>query len=575
MRPSGKQLESEFDVIVIGGGINGSGIARDAAERGMKVLLLDKYDFGAGTTAYSTRLIHGGLRYLENYEMSLVRESLREREVLLKNAPHLVKPLPLGIPIYKGDKRGFFLIRMGMILYDLLSFDKTLPKHQMLRAKQFLERFPGIKAEGLQGGAVYYDAQVNLPERICVENVVAAKSHGAVVMNHAQVEEILVEKVLNENQKASGIKFKDLLTGESLVAKSKTIVNASGIWVDDLIQKAPKSALVSDRKIGGTKGSHLVVKRFEGGPKEALYVEAKQDGRPFFIIPWQEKYYLIGTTDLPYTGDLDKVVADADEMEYLKKETKHIFPQANLEVLFTYSGVRPLPYAGNTKAGKITRKHIILDHSKKTKANPTPLEGFWSIIGGKLTTYRNLAEETVNALQKKLKSKGVVFPEKYSTTVKNPLPGGLNISNINTYKTSKGPEWAKRYNINEESVNHLIDLYGSRAQKVLDLTLENPEWKEPVIPGASLLKAQVIYGVREEMAFTTSDVLMRRTGHSLEEGCGLAFAEATAKLIGQELHWSEALVQEDLKQFNETVKTLHAPITTTSSSPPPSKEVPV
>lgn len=547
LRPTGQALAQPFDVIVIGGGVNGSGIARDAAERGMKVLLVEKNDFGAGASTYNSRLIHGGLRYCENLEFGLVRESLRERERLLHNAPHLVNPLPFGIPIYEGAKRGTFIIRLGMMLYDMLSYDKSLPRFQMLGKQAFLKAFPGVQDKGLKGGAVYYDAQANLPERLCVENVLAAKAHGAVVMNHAQV-----ETIVQENQRASGIRIKDLVTGESLVAHSKRIVNASGAWVDDVLKLASVDATQKiQRKIGGTKGSHLIVTRFPGGPDKALYVEAKEDGRPFFIIPWREKYYLIGTTDLPYKGDLDKVVADQSEMDYLKRETRHIFPNVELDVLYTYSGIRPLPYSGDKKVGKITRKHIIYDHGKNEG-----IADLFSIIGGKLTTFRNLAEETVTMLGKQLKMK---LPKK-SPTRNTPLPGGVGVGDLAAYKKLHAPKAVQEFGVSAQTAEYLISVYGSRYNEILALTRENPAWKTPLQSGGAAIQAQVVHAVRHELAMTSADVLMRRTGLALEEGVGLDVIETTAQLVGHELGWTEEQVKADVAYYQNIVNTLNKPI---------------
>jgi glycerol-3-phosphate dehydrogenase len=553
-RPTAKQVNQSFDVVVIGGGINGSGIARDAAERGLKVLLVEKNDFGAGTTAYSTRLGHGGLRYLENFEIGLVRESLRERERLLASAPHLVEPLALGIPIYKGDKRGYWTIKAGMVLYDMLSWDKSLPRHKMLRREAFLKQFPGVASENLVGGAVYYDTQINLPERICVENALAAQNKGAVVLNHAKVNKIEnTQSVKNANQEAATVTMTDLLTGETLVAKAAQVVNATGVWVDELIQKTEggQSAKVT-RKMGGTKGSHLIVRRFDGGPNDALYVEAKQDGRPFFIIPWQKEYYLIGTTDLPYKGDLDKVICDQDEVAYLTRETQRIFPKAKLDVLYTYSGVRPLPYADSKKAaGKITRKHIIFDHSQKEG-----IARFISIIGGKLTTYRNLAEETVDLLVKKLRKK--VTP---CATRTIPLPGGVGLGgNIRMYKSIHIPKTVEATGYAPQVIERLIDVYGSHYQKIVDLAKTNPALSALIAAGTDTMAAEVVYAVRNELVTSTADFLMRRSGLSLREGVGLNLAEPVATLIAQELGWTPEQIQQDVDAFRQIVLTLNAPV---------------
>ena len=360
---------SRYDVVIIGAGINGAGIARDAAMRGLKVLLLEKGEIGAGTTSASTRLIHGGLRYLEHFEFGLVYESLRERETLLRIAPDLVRPLPMAIPIYKESRRGWLTIRAGMVLYDLLSWRKSLPRHRMLSRAETLERWPGLNPEGLVGSALYYDAQVEFPERLVLANVQSAREFGAEVLTHTRVTGLT----------GSGVEF-----GGQFIEAS-VIINAAGPWIDLVL--APVNG---PKLIGGTKGSHIVVPVFPTAPANAIYLEARSDGRPIFIIPWN-KLYLIGTTDVPFEGDPDEVRCEDWEIDYLLSETNLALPSAKLtrdNIVQTYSGVRPLPYQSRT------RRHFIREHPQ--------LPNLLSIVGGKLTTYRSLSEECVNLIFRKL-----------------------------------------------------------------------------------------------------------------------------------------------------------------------------
>ena len=375
------------DVVIIGAGINGAGIARDAAMRGLKVLLIDKGEPGGGTTSASTRLIHGGLRYLEHFEFGLVYESLREREILLRIVPHLVRPLPITIPIYKHGKRGRLTIRAGMILYDLLSWGKSLPRHRMLSRAQTLERWPGLNPEGLVGSARYYDAQVEFPERLVVENVMSAREFGAVVLTHTCVTGFDVEE-----GKVSGVKFISE-DGEEQFAEAAVVINAAGPWIDQVLERVP---VESPKLIGGTKGSHIVVAPFPTAPANAIYLEARSDGRPVFIIPWN-KLYLIGTTDVRFEGNPDEVRCEQWEIDYLLAETNLALPNAKLtpdNILYTYSGVRPLPVTGDKDEQNITRRHFIREHPR--------LPNLLSIVGGKLTTYRSLAEECVDLIFRKL-----------------------------------------------------------------------------------------------------------------------------------------------------------------------------
>ena len=360
-----------YDVIIIGAGINGAGIARDAAMRGLKVLLIDKGEPGCATTSASTRLIHGGLRYLEHFEFSLVRESLREREILLRIAPDLVRPLAITIPIYKQSKRGRLTIRAGMVLYDLLSWGKSLPRHRMFSRAETLERWSGLNPEGLVGSALYYDAQVEFPERLVLANVESARVFGAEVLTHTRVTGLTV----------TGVEFGDRF------AEASVVINAAGPWIDQVLERAP---VKSPKLIGGTKGSHIIVAPFPGASANAIYLEARSDGRPIFIIPWN-KLYLIGTTDVRFEGDPDEVRCEDWEIDYLLSETNLALPGAHLtrdSILQTYSGVRPLPYQSST------RRHFIREHPQ--------LPNLLSIVGGKLTTYRSLSEECVDLIFRKL-----------------------------------------------------------------------------------------------------------------------------------------------------------------------------
>ncbi|MEJ7708622.1 MAG: glycerol-3-phosphate dehydrogenase/oxidase [Pyrinomonadaceae bacterium] len=306
-----------YDAIIIGAGINGAGIARDAAMRGLRILLLDKGDISSGTTSWSSRLIHGGLRYLEYGEVGLVRESLRERESLFRIAPHLVRPLAMMIPIYDQGARGRFSVRAGMLAYDLLSFDKSLDRHRMLSRAESLQRAPCLNPNGLRGAALYYDAQVEFAERLALENCLSAATHGATVLTYASVKRLIVEK-----DTARGVVFTDQLGGGEYKVSAPITINVAGPWVDQVLSGMERPP---QRMIGGTKGSHIVVNAFPGSPLDALYVEAEADHRPFFIIPWNHQY-LIGTTDTRFDSDLDHVEADEQEIGYLIRETNRVIP---------------------------------------------------------------------------------------------------------------------------------------------------------------------------------------------------------------------------------------------------------
>jgi glycerol-3-phosphate dehydrogenase len=527
-----------FDVIIIGAGINGAGVARDAAMRGSKVLLLDKGDISNGTTQWSTRLIHGGLRYLQYYEFILVRESLKDREELLRMAPHLVKPLGFLVPVYDYMSRGKLIIQAGMIAYDALSYDKSLDRHHIYDREQTLKRYPGLNPEGLKGAAFYYDGQVEYAERISVENAISAHEHGAIVLTYTKVDRILVE-----DGRATGVEFEDLLGGGRYSVHAPVTLNMAGPWVDEVLASMNRS---EERMIGGTKGSHLIVDPFPGAPQTALYVEAQEDGRPYFIVPWNGRY-MIGTTDIRYEDDLDYVEASEEEINYMVEETNRVIPEANLtrdDVLFTYSGVRPLPYQPEGAEGGVTRRHLLYDHAEKDPK----IDGLISTIGGKLSTYPTLAREMVDEVYKKL---GRRAPK--SRTDEVPVPGGA---------TGDFKSFAARFKatsgLTDELAERLLKVYGVRAPEVLDEAGDDHSLRVPLSPSATvesgLLGAEVLYAFRHEMAQTLSDVLLRRTMVGLGPRVALDVDEAAAQVAVRHLGWSQERGDREVREYRAFVR---------------------
>ena len=501
-----------YDVAIIGAGVNGAGIARDAALRGLSVIVLDKNDMCSGTSAISSRLIHGGLRYLEYAEIPLVYESLHERQQLRRNAPHLVQPLRISIPIFENARRGPLLIRLGMIAYDALSFNKLLPGHEMLNREQIRDEEPGLRQEGLRAAARYFDAQVTFAERLVLENLLAARSAGAKINTYCDV-----RKIQTCDGAVDSVVYLDR-NGTEVEIKVSTVVNAAGPWVDEVLAKAPKSPR---RFVGGTKGSHIVVGRFEGAPKDAFYVEAEADGRPFFIIPWNGQY-LIGTTDIRYDGSLDNIRASREEVDYLVDETNRVFPEANIDsadIHFAYAGVRPLPYRAKGPESAITRRHII-------KVNRSIAKGLISIIGGKLTTYRNLAEQTVDRLAKVLHKK---LPN--CRTRDTLLPGAWGID-----RARDQIEASKL--LSEQGAERLLSIYGGRAALIIDMAVAEPELQIPLDPDGYYLAAEVAFVVREEFATTLADIVFRRMMTGFDANQGRPLYDSIAAQAAIELSWS-------------------------------------
>ena len=539
-----RTFERPFDLIVIGAGINGAGIARDATLRGLSVLLVDKGDVGAGTTSRSTRLVHGGLRYLEHFEVPLVRESLRERETLLHIAPHLVHPLSFLLPIYEEHKRRPALIRVGMMAYDALSLDKSMERHRMLSRDEALRREPGLRPEGLRGAAAYYDAQAAYPERLALENALDARRLGAVVLPYMRVTDLQ----RGSGGRVTGVALHDELHDAEHVARGALVVNATGPWVDELLAEDGGEAPATPRLIGGTKGSHLVVEPFPGAPREAVYAEAVGDGRPYFVVPWND-LYLIGTTDTRYDGDLDHVVATDDEVAYLIEETNRLIPGAALTpelVLYTYAGVRPLPApgvgAGSGRGlgdeGAITRSHVIHDHAA-TRDPAERVEGLLSIVGGKITTYRRLSEETVDLAVKKLGRKA-----DKCRTHQVPLPGG-------TAYPFEG--FRERFRVTSglslETADRLLRIYGTRAAEALDFADGAPELREPFDADTGAIGAEVVFSLRTELAETLADVVQRRTLVGYGAHAGLRAVDAAAEIAVRHLGWSDERAAREVDDF--------------------------
>jgi glycerol-3-phosphate dehydrogenase len=526
---------TRFDLIIIGAGINGAGIARDASLRGLRVLVLDKGDVGSGTTSWSTRLIHGGLRYLEHHEIGLVRESLRERERLLRIAPHLVRPLPLLLPIYRGDQRGRLLIRAGMLAYDVMSLDKSLPGHRMLDRTASLGRAPGLAESGLLGAALFHDAQVEYPERLALENVLDARAHGAEIRTYHQVDQVLCA-----DGRVLGVTGTDLLTGGPFRYAAPVVINVAGPWVDEVLARSNLEQ--RSRLIGGSKGSHIIVDPFPGAPRDALYAEARQDGRPFFIIPWND-LYLVGTTDTRYDGDLENVMAEEWEIDLLISETNRIIPTANLtreSVHYTYAGVRPLPHAPGVSEGTITRRHIMQDHELEASGGA---RGLISIVGGKLTTYRELAQQCVDLVLGKLGRTAI-----RSRTAEMSLPGGRTDLAWGEFAAS----FARESGLPRRTVEHLLRVYGARAPEVL-ATATTPDLREVFDPLTGAIATEVLWAFREEGARTLADVIARRTMTGLGPDAGIGADVAAAKIARDTLGWDAGKVDMEVDAYRRWV----------------------
>lgn len=529
-----EEFNTPYDVVVVGAGINGLGIARDAALRGLRVALLEQDDICSGVSAWSGRLVHGGLRYLEHRDFALVRESLRERELLFRLAPHLVKPLRLIMPLSSHSRRPAWLIRIGMFLYDALSFDKKTQGHEVLNRDGILRRFPGIAPGGLRGAVVFTDGQVEYAERLCTEVALAAAGAGAVIRTKARVEEPVLE-----GGRVVGVRYRNTLTDEMHEVRAPIVLNVAGPWIDRIFRRGAPD---QPRLNGGTKGSHLIVDSFPGAPDDVVYYESKTDGRLVLVIPWMGRY-LIGTTDLRFDDDPGEARCDANEMDYLLGEVNELIPSASLtpaDVLFTYSGVRPLPYAPDVEEWEIPRSHVLHDHAPD-------LPGLITVVGGKLTTYRQLAEDAIDDVFKRLGRKS---PK--CVTASLPLPGAAG--DFGAARTALGRE-----GLDGRTVERLLALYGTRALDVI-AQADAAGAGHPVLdPATGALEAEILLAVRHEFAQTLTDVLARRMLLAFEPGHGLDVVERAAAVMGAECGWDEERQAAEIRGYREWLERLAVP----------------
>ncbi|UCB43629.1 MAG: glycerol-3-phosphate dehydrogenase/oxidase [Dehalococcoidales bacterium] len=521
-RDFGKLKGENFDLIVVGGGIVGAGIARDAALRGLHTLLVEKEGFAHGTTSRSTRLIHGGLRYLRTLQFKLVRQDLREREILLKIAPHLVHRLQFVIPALRSEPFYRFSLPFGLYLYDILAKGSSLPRWRRFSRQKTLDLEPSlVDIDGLVGSYLYYDCQAEFMERLCLENVLSAAENGACILNHAAA-----MNLLTKNGTAQGIEVKDTLTGENYVANGRMVLNAGGHWADLMWDKLN---INSTDRLRRTKGIHLLTRKVSNN---ALVLFAKSDGRLFFVIPLGE-YSLIGTTDTDYANDLDTVYASSSDVKYLVTEMRHYFPQFGQDdIYYAMAGLRSLVASENKAASDTSRAHKLVDHEQKNGK-----KGFITVLGGKITAYRSIAEEALDLVCKKF---GVQAP---CITADTPLPGAPAVPAQDIEQATQ------QHGLPLETVAYLATLYGSRFSVVLNYVSADKRLGQPIVASCRDILAQIKYAVDEEEAMTLSDFLLCCTNIGLGQSQGLDAIETVAREMGLLLGWSKTEEQDQIESY--------------------------
>lgn len=499
-------MSAEYDVIIIGGGINGAAAAAALTRQGYRILLLEQRDFASGTTAASTKLIHGGLRYLETGDARLVHESLHARERLLRERPHLVQPLSFILPVYQGDPRPPIVIRAGLVLYDILTPRKLSPRHRSVSKRDLLRREPTISTDKLNAAFQFYDAQVLMPERLCIEYLTEARNAGADLRNYCAVDFIIVNDAA-----AQGVDYHDVLTGARHSASARLVLNAAGPWVDAVLEITGRGLR---RRIGATKGSHLVLDLEGRGPRHAIIASAQTDGRPIFVVPWLG-HHILGTTDMRYDGEPGDVRCEDWEIDYLLSEASRILPGIGVDrphVLYAYSGARPLPFAPRGVAeGAISRRSALIDHRAEG------VDRLISIVGGKLTTAAGVANSVVRAVRRSI--------------------GGPPRSGRPHAMPPRAPAHVSF--LPPATSEHLRARYGQAAADVAAYAAQDPALAEPVSPHHPDIGAQIAYALDHEGARTLGDVLLRRTPIGLTHDLGRAAAPAVAALIQTRLGWSD------------------------------------
>lgn len=516
-----KSLTSEkFDVLVIGGGVTGVGAALDAASRGLKVALVEATDLAAGTSSRSSKLIHGGLRYLEQYDFKLVRESLHERELMVSSlAPHLVKPLAFLYPLHSKIRERTY-VGAGLALYDALrGFQRTLPGHRHINQKNTAEIAPSLRPDLVKGAIKYFDAQVDDARHTMMIARTAAR-HGAVIASGVRV-----ESLLREGKRVIGVKARNIENGKQLTIKATTTVMCAGIWSDQLHSAF---GLKSGYNVTMSKGVHIVLPKKAINSKEGVILKTAVS--VLFLIPWADKW-IVGTTDTPYTGDCAKPLAQRSDVDYIINEANKILkPKLKAsEIIGVYAGLRPL-VANKTDSvtTKLSREHTV----------DLSAPGFVSIAGGKYTTYRVMAKDVIDLAIAKSERKSVE-----SITEKLPIVGADGyfalIQQIDQLASTSG--------LGREVITHLLNRYGSLIAELLELIQKDPTLAKPLSKDLPYLKAEIYYAASHEGARSIDDVISRRTRLAFEApNSAVDLVKNVANIIAPVLGWS-------LKQKNESV----------------------
>jgi glycerol-3-phosphate dehydrogenase len=533
-----------FEVLVIGGGINGVAIARECARHGKSTLLVEQNDFGSGTTSRSTRIIHGGLRYLEHGDISLVRESLHERERLLSESPHLVRPMQflLALPAKpRSFMRSSLAIKTGLWLYHYWAGGKHSP---FASVRDFEQQLDAGRNWSIYS---YEDAQCEFPERLVAEWLAESMDAGAVVRNHTQLLEIT-----RSNGRVTGARLRDSISGQEYSVSAGKIVNATGPWADIVVGS---SGIKTPRMIGGLRGTHLVLPRFAGAPAQAVYTEAL-DGRQIFVLPWNDQI-LLGTTEVTDDGAPDCAQPSPEEVDYLFENFSRLLPRTGLtkaDIRYSFAGIRPLPYAPGKKYSAITRRHVLHNHTAEGA------EGLLSVIGGKLTTAASLARDVGRALGLNIPRPACIFG---AVVQEEGVEAVVRL-------------WARtvacKAHISEDCAQHIAEWHGRHALAIAHAASLDDRMREPICDHSSHLVAEAVEAVVHESAITLGDILLRRVPVALGACWSHECTCDAAERIGAALGWDNVRIGNEIESMEEErQKFLHPK----SVSPNPSAFIPL
>ncbi len=524
-----------YDLIVIGGGITGAGIAREGALRGLKVAIIDMQDFAAGTSSRSSKLAHGGIRYLASAEMELVKEATTERNWLRAHLSHLIRPIPFLFVHWEGGKDKKRSIKAAVKLYDFLSDNdqeyKNYKQNSWHESEEIAAMEPEMKREGNLGGAIYYDNNVD-DARLTIETIKEAVIYGSDALNYCKVLEYL-----KQDGKINGVKCEDLERDVIFNIHAKQVVNATGIWTDKLIEFYPDD--IPNPLIRPTKGVHLVYKKEHVKNQMATIIRSINDGRAFFVLP-RGDFTLIGTTDTDYNGDLMNPFCTKEDADYLIESVQFYFPNAELSyqnIVSAYAGIRPLVMQKGKSESEISRKHAIFFSE----------DGLLTITGGKLTTFRKMAEDLFLELEKQEIFKNISRKEGFSKQIY-----------IASLEREFFDEKIKACNLalDDKTIDALYQQYGRGVLEILEIASKNQSLIEPLVVGSQFIPAEIIYILRNELAPHLIDVLCRRTEISIlirhDEQEEIAIK--VAKLMSSEYSWDENKTQQEIKMYLEHIK---------------------